>query len=110
VTPPPHVGPNSPAFDVARAVAGAFADGGTEAAATMLAQAERAPDDEHLWAVIGELVAQLPPDDATAKALTAVQRNTSAIQNLAKGIATAQADADRARRPTLFAADQEIER
>src|SRR6266508_4098718 len=107
VTPPTHVGPDSPAFDVARAVAGAFADGGTEAAATMLAQAERAPDDEHLWAVIGELVAQLPPDDATAKALTAVQRNTSPIQNLAKGIATVQADADPTRRPTLFAAEQE---
>jgi adenine-specific DNA methylase len=110
VTAPAHVGPDSPAFDVARAVAGAFADGGTEGAATALARAERAPDDEHLWAVIGELVAQLPPDDATAKALTAVQRNTSAIQNLAKGIATAQADADVARRPTLFAADQEIKR
>jgi putative DNA methylase len=110
VTRPTHVGPNSPAFDVARAIAGAFTDGGTEAAATVLARAERAPDDEHLWAVIGEVVAQLPPDDATAKALTAVQRNTSAIQNLAKGIASAQADADSARRPTLFAADQETER
>jgi putative DNA methylase len=110
VTQPTHVGPNSPAFDVARAIAGAFTDGGTEGAATVLARAERAPDDEHLWAVIGELVAQLPPDDATAKALTAVQRNTSAIKNLAKGIATAQADADPTRRPTLFAADQETER
>jgi putative DNA methylase len=110
VTPPTYLGPESPAYDVARAVAGAFAYGGTEAAATVLARAERAPDDEHLWAVIGELVAQLPPDDATAKALTAVQRNTSAIQNLAKGIATAQADADPVRRPTLFAAEQETER
>jgi putative DNA methylase len=110
VTPPTHVGPDSPAFDVARAVAGAFADGGTEAAAMVLARTERAPDDEHLWAVVGELVAQLPPDDGTAKALTAVQRNTSAIQNLAKGIATAQADADPVRHPTLFAADQEAER
>jgi putative DNA methylase len=110
VTPPTHVGFDSPAFDVARAVAGAFAEGGTEAAATVLARAERAPDDEYLWAVIGELVAQLPPDDATAKALTAVQRNTSAIQNLARGIAAAQADADPVHRPTLFAADQEAER
>jgi putative DNA methylase len=106
VTPPTHVDPNSPAFDVARAIAGAFADGGTEAAATVLAQAERPPDDEHLWAVVGELVAQLPPDDATSKALTAVQRNTSAIQNLTKGIATAQADADPVNRPTLFAAEE----
>jgi putative DNA methylase len=110
VTPPGPLGPDSPAFDVARAVAGAFADGGTEAAAKVLVVAERAPDDEHVWAVIGELVAQLPPDDATAKALTAVQRNTSAIQNLTKGIATAHADADPARRPTLFAAEQETKR
>jgi putative DNA methylase len=110
VTPPGHLGPDSPAFDVARAVAGAFADGGTEAAAKALVVAERAPDDEHVWAVIGELVAQLPPDDATAKALTAVQRNTSAIKNLTKGIATAHADADPARRPTLFAAEQETKR
>jgi putative DNA methylase len=110
VTPPGHLGPDSPAFDVARAVAGAFADGGTEAAAKVLVAAERAPDDEQVWAVIGELVARLPPDDATAKALTAVQRNTSAIQNLTKGIATAHADADPARRPTLFAAEQETKR
>ncbi len=110
VTPPGHLGPDSPAFDVARAVAGAFADGGTEAAAKVLVVAERAPDDEHVWAVIGELVAQLPADDATARALTAVQRNTGAIQNLTKGIATAHADADPARRPTLFAAEQETER
>jgi hypothetical protein len=107
VTPPGHLDPDSPAFDVARAVAGAFTDGGTEAVAKALVVAERAPDDEHVWAVIGELVAQLPPEDATAKALTAVQRNTSAIQNLTKGIATAHADADPARRPTLFAAEQE---
>jgi adenine-specific DNA methylase len=110
VTPPARVGPDSPAFDVARAVAGALAQGGTEAAASVLARSERAPDDEQLWAVVGELVAQLPPDDATAKALTAVQRNTSAIQNLAKGIAAAQADDDPAHRPTLFATDQEAER
>jgi putative DNA methylase len=69
VTPPAHLGPDSSTFDVARAVAGAFADGGTEAAASVLVVAERAPDDEHVWAVIGELVAQLPQDDTTAKAL-----------------------------------------
>jgi putative DNA methylase len=110
VTAPTRLGPDSSAFDVARAVAGAFTGGGTEAAAKVLVVAERAPDDEHVWAVIGELVAQLPQDDATAKALTAVQRNTSAIKNLTKGIATAQADADPARRPTLFAAEQEADR
>jgi adenine-specific DNA methylase len=105
VTAPRQVGPDSPAFDVARALAGAFQTGGTEAAAAVLVDTERPADDEHLWAVVGELVAQLPPDDATAKALTAIQRNHSAIRNLAKGIATTRADADPAVRPTLFDAE-----
>jgi putative DNA methylase len=100
--PPATVTPSSPEFDVARALAGAFTAGGTDAAASVLAKWERPVDDEHLWAVIGELTAQLPPSDATAKALSALQRNASMVQNLAKGVATALADADPQRRPTLF--------
>lgn len=102
VTPPEHLGPDSSAFDVARALAGAFSTGGTEAAAAVLADAERDPNDEHLWAVVGELGAQLPPEDTTAKALTAIQRNHSAIRNLAKGIATTRAEADPTLRPKLW--------
>ncbi|MFI9589041.1 hypothetical protein [Nonomuraea sp. NPDC052265] len=102
LSPPAHVGPDSAEFDVARAIAGAYAEGGTEAAAAVLAKWERPVDDEHLWAVIGDLAAQLPPSDNVAKALTAVQRNTSTIKNLARGIADALAEEHPDRRPTLF--------
>lgn len=100
--PPVTVTPSSAEFDVARALAGSFTGGGTDAAAALLAKWERPVDDEHLWAVIGELVAQLPPSDGTAKALSALQRNASVIQNLAKGVAVARADASPQRRLTLF--------
>jgi adenine-specific DNA methylase len=100
--PPAHVGPDTAEFDMARALAGAFAKGGTEAAAAVLARWDRAANDEHLWAVIGDLVAQLPPSDAIAKALSALQRNVSAVQNLAKGVASAQAEIRPDRLPTLF--------
>lgn len=100
--PPLTVTPSSAEFDVARALAGAFTAGGTDAAASLLAKWERPVDDEHLWAVIGELVAQLPPSDGTAKALSALQRNASVVQNLAKGVAIARAEADPGLRPTLF--------
>jgi hypothetical protein len=55
-----------------------------------------------MWAVVGDLVAQLPASDETAKALAAAQRNASTIQNLAKGLATAREDADPEKRPALF--------
>ena len=100
--PPTSVTPQSAEFDVARALAGAFAVGGTEAAAAVIAKWERPADDEHLWAIVDELVNQLPSSDTTAKALTAIQRNASAIRNLAKGLAVAQADAGPVHRPTLF--------
>src|SRR4051794_14647037 len=73
--PPTSIRPDSAEFDVARALAGSFAAGGTDAAANVLSKWDRSVDDEHLWAVIGDLVAQLPPSDGTAKALTALQRN-----------------------------------
>ncbi|GAA1357638.1 DUF1156 domain-containing protein [Streptomyces beijiangensis] len=84
--PPTSVGPSSAEFDVARALAGAYISGGTEAASLVLAQWERPVDDEHLWAVIGDLAAQLPPSDTIAKALVALQRNTVTIKNIARGL------------------------
>lgn len=102
LTPPASIGPGSAEFDVARALAGAYAAGGTEASAAVLARWERPADDEHLWAVIGDLAAQLPPSDSVAKALTAMQRNTSAIKNLTRGITNSLAEASPKRRPTLF--------
>jgi adenine-specific DNA methylase len=100
--PPTNISPDSAEFDVARALAGAFIAGGTDAAANVLAKWDRPVDDDHLWAVIGDLVAQLPASDGTAKALTALQRNASVVQNLAKGVAVARAEASPERRPTLF--------
>lgn len=100
--PPASISPDSAEFDVARALAGAFTAGGTDAASNVLAKWDRPVDDEHLWAVIGELVAQLPPSDSIAKALTALQRNASVVQNLAKGVAIARAEAGPEYRPTLF--------
>jgi len=105
--PPRTVTPQSAEFDVARALAGSFAAGGTEAAAAVLAKWERPVDDEHLWAVVDELVNQLPSSDTTAKAFTAIQRNASTIRNLAKGLAAAKADADPVHRPTLFDVSEE---
>ena len=72
----------SSTFEVARAVAAAWAAGGTETVATVVAAAQREPTDPQLWAVVGDLVAQLPASDTVAKALTAVQRNAVAIANL----------------------------
>lgn len=98
--PPASVSAAAAEFDVARALAAAFSAGGTEAAAQVLARWDRPVDDEHLWAVIGDLAAQLPANDKTAKALAALQRNASAVQNMAKGLAAA--DTDPENRPTLF--------
>lgn len=100
--PPATITAAAAEFDVARAMAGAFATGGAEAAAQVLARWDRPVDDEHLWAVVGELAAQLPPSDKIAKALAALQRNASVVQNMAKGVAAAIAEADPENRPTLF--------
>lgn len=82
---PPQARPASAlsTFEVALAMAGAWDDGGTEAVAQAIADAEHAPNDPHLWAVVGDLVRQLPPSDRVAKALTAVQRNAPVISSLA---------------------------
>ncbi|WP_165975552.1 DUF1156 domain-containing protein [Actinomadura rubrisoli] len=100
--PPSRIDAASAEFDVARALAGAYASGGTEKAASVLARWERPADDEHLWAVIGDLAAQLPPSDDTAKTLAALQRNASAVKNIAQGITNARIDASPEKTPTLF--------
>ena len=63
----------SSTFEVARALAAAWDAGGTEAVAAVMASAERQIHQiAHLWAVVGDMSAQLPASDAVAKALTAV--------------------------------------
>ncbi len=87
---PDHVTERSSTFEVARAMAAAWDKEATEAVASVLNAAERQPTDAHLWAVVGEIVRQLPPSDPVAKALTAVQRNASTIAALAQRVATEQ--------------------
>lgn len=83
---PEHVNERSSTFQVVRAMAAAWDRGATEAVATVIALAERQPTDAHLWAVVGELIRQLPPSDSVAKALTAIQRNAGTIGTLVQRV------------------------
>ncbi len=85
---PAQVTERSSTFEVARAMAAAWNQGATEAVAAVIAAGDRQPTDAHLWAVVGEIVRQLPPSDAVAKALAAVQRNTSTIATLVQRVAS----------------------
>lgn len=84
---PDVVSARSSTFEVARAMAAAWDAGGTEAVASVMAHADRQPNDAHLWAVVGEINAQLPASDTVAKALSAVQRNAGTIGNLVHRVA-----------------------
>jgi adenine-specific DNA methylase len=77
-------------FEVALALAEAWRSGGTEAAAAVLAMAEREPTDSHLWAVVKEITAHLPSSHAVTKALSAITRNATAIGSLASRRVVAQ--------------------
>ena len=48
-------------------MAAAWDDGGTEAVAAVLAECRPTADDAHLWAVVGEIVAQLPASDPSRR-------------------------------------------
>ncbi|MEV7297510.1 DUF1156 domain-containing protein [Streptomyces microflavus] len=97
---PSIVSDKSSTFEVVRAMAAAWDQGATEGVAAVVAQSDRQPTDAHLWAVVGEILAQLPPSDTVAKALTAVQRNAGTIANLAHRVTTELAG-DRENQPTL---------
>jgi putative DNA methylase len=88
---PDTIGPGSSSFEVARAMAKAWNDGGTEAAAAVVAIADRPANDAHLWAVVAEIVRQLPTSDPVAKALTAVQRNAATIGSMIDYVAATAA-------------------
>jgi putative DNA methylase len=86
-------------WEVVRGLAAAWQSGGTEAAAAVVVAADRLPTDDHVWALVGEIQAQLPDSDVIGKALAAVKRNRDAI------IALAQRMMDRTAEPvamTLF--------
>ncbi|MBO4236829.1 DUF1156 domain-containing protein [Pseudonocardia alni] len=88
---PTAVTERSSSFEVARAMAKAWDVGGTEAVATVLATADRQANDAHLWAIVAEIVRQLPTSDSVAKALSAVQRNASTIGIMIEHVAAAAA-------------------
>lgn len=77
---PPTIDELSPVIHVARALAAAWPQGGTDGAAEVLAASGRPVDDPHLWATVAELVRQLPESDKVAMALTACQRNRRPIE------------------------------
>jgi adenine-specific DNA methylase len=100
--PPKALWPESALFDVARAMIGGYIEAGSDGASTALAQSERPPDDEHLWALIGWLANELPASDPVAKAVAAIVRNGGTIMNAAKGIAVSREDADGTVQTTMF--------
>ncbi|MFI7283444.1 hypothetical protein ACIBOV_24595 [Micromonospora chersina] len=79
----------SSTFEIVRAMAKAWDDGGSETVAAVLAKADRQANDAHLWAVVAEIVRQLPASDPVAKALTAVQRNAATIGTMVQYVAAA---------------------
>ncbi|MER6590344.1 hypothetical protein ABT214_00445 [Micromonospora purpureochromogenes] len=79
----------SSTFEIARVTAKSWEEGGSEAVAAMLAKADRQANDAHLWAVVAEMVRQLPASDPVAKALTAVQRNAGTIGTMIQYAAAA---------------------
>ncbi|MEV4615081.1 DUF1156 domain-containing protein [Kitasatospora sp. NPDC049258] len=85
---PDQISERSSTFEVVRAMAAAWDKGATEAVAGAMTAADRQPTDVHLWAVVGEIIAQLPPSDLVAKALTAIHRNSGTIGNLVQRVAT----------------------
>ncbi|WFE47589.1 hypothetical protein [Verrucosispora sp. WMMD1129] len=87
--PPDSFSDRSSTFEIARVVAKAWEEGGTEAVAAVLAKADRQANDAHLWAVVAEIVRQLPASDPVAKALTAVQRNAGTIGTMIQYAAVA---------------------
>jgi len=76
--PPEKITEFSPVFDVVRAMTAAWPNG-VDAVAESMVQSGRTPEDEHLWAVVGELARLLPASDQDAKALAAIQRNRAVV-------------------------------
>jgi putative DNA methylase len=74
---------SSPVFDVVRAMAHQWAIGGMDTVAAVLRTAERAPDDEQVWAVVHDLIHHLPESDKDGRRLTAIARNATAIKSQA---------------------------
>ena len=79
---PGPVTPVASVFEVVRAMAHALEEGGTEAVAEVIASSGREPNDQHLWAVVGDLASHLPASDNVAKALAGIKRTSLTISTL----------------------------
>jgi putative DNA methylase len=79
---PAPISQRSSTFEVVRAMAHAWSEGGTEAVANVIGRAGREPNDQHLWAVVADLANHLPASDATARALAGIRRTASTISML----------------------------
>ncbi len=76
------VAASSAVIDIVRHMVRAWRAVGGEGVATVLATAERDPDDHYIWAVISDLVHSLPGADADRRALEDISRNRRAIAAL----------------------------
>jgi putative DNA methylase len=76
-------------FEVVRAMAHAWDIGGMEAVAATIAIAGLEPNNQHLWAVVGDLANNLPASDKTAKALAGIKRSSSTISTLVGSVQSA---------------------
>jgi putative DNA methylase len=72
----------STVFEVVRSMAHALEEGGTEAVAAVIASAGREANDQHLWAVVGDLANHLPASDRTARALAGIKRTSATITTM----------------------------
>lgn len=93
----------SSVIDVAMAMAKAW-PGGLDEVAQVLAAAQRDEDDAYLWATLGYLSSLLPEGDPDGVAWTSLVRARRGIGNVARGVASAQREADEAqdRQRSLF--------
>ncbi|GAA4884667.1 DUF1156 domain-containing protein [Serinicoccus chungangensis] len=100
------IGPTSSVIDVAMAMAKAW-PGGLDEVAQVLASAKRDEDDAYLWATLGYLSSLLPEADPDAVAWTSLVRARRGIASVARGVVSAQreADQDKDRQRTLFDID-----
>jgi adenine-specific DNA methylase len=96
----------SSVIDVAMAMAKAW-PGGLDEVAQVLAAAQRDEDDAYLWATLGYLSSLLPEGDPDAVAWTSLVRARRGIGNVARGVVSAQREANEAhdRQRSLFDTD-----
>jgi len=90
------VAPTSSVIDVTMAMAKAW-PAGLDEVAQVLAAAQRDDEDAYLWAALGYLSSLLPEADPDAVAWTSLLRARRGIGNVARGVVSAQREADEVR-------------